>query len=61
MTRTFRLIVKETLTHVVEVEAESLKDVPRAYEQAINDTYWNDLHDTIGSRIRVTRIREVKP
>lgn len=61
MTRTFRLIVKETLTHLVEVEAESLKDVPRAYEQAIADTYWSDLHKTIGQRLRVTRIREVKP
>jgi hypothetical protein len=60
MTRTFRLIVKETLTHEVEVEAASLKDVPRAYEQACFDTEWSSLHKTIGQRLRVTRIQEVQ-
>lgn len=56
----FRIVVSETLTHAVEVEARSLGAVERAYRRAVQQTCWSDLHHTIATSVQIASISEVQ-
>lgn len=61
MTRTYRLIVKETLTYEVEVDADSVKDARRVYKAELETCYSSGLHNLLDNRSRITSIEEVQP